>query len=488
MSSIPYNLCASIGSIEKAEFLQLSHAAVAQNVIRLHNICTMETTIVVLTKDSSLGKELSRSFPRDFKVKTAPPEAKSACIFLDTDTMGIGPIRELSERHVVITVTRMADTDPVIEATAAGAYEVLTWPLDRDKVSPMLQELAGCIDEMKSLLPLTVSSHAVTSAIVGRSPLILETCKRLARLSQVDTPVLLTGETGVGKEPIAEALAQLSSRFGKPFVVINCAAVPETLLESELFGFEKGSFTGAVAAKDGMLKIADGGTVFFDEIGELPLSLQGKLLRFLQSQTFYPLGSTKEVRVDVRVVSATNRDLHAMVEAGTFRQDLFHRLRVTSLYIPPLRERKGDILPLVQFFVERYRHIGSRPIKGVTEKFIERLLLYDWPGNIRELENTIRSAIAFCRTPYLTSLELRELGRVPLSGKKATISDPVAAAILPLVEEALARKDRNIYDKIRREVDRVVLDYVLSHSGDNQSEAARLLGINRLTLKKKLNQ
>lgn len=448
----------------------------------------METAIVVLSKDSSLVRELSRSFPPGLKVRTAVSGAKNACVILDIDTMGVALIRELGESHVVIAVTRIVDTDVVIEATSAGAYEVITWPLDRNKVSSMLQELAGCIDEMKSLVPLSVSSHAVTCAIVGRSPLILETCKRFARLAQVDTPVLLTGETGVGKELIAETIAQLSSRLGKPFVVINCAAVPETLLESELFGFEKGSFTGAVAAKEGMLKIADGGTVFFDEIGELPLSLQGKLLRFLQSQTFYPLGSTKEVRVDVRVISATNRDLHAMVEAGTFRQDLYHRLHVTSLYVPPLRERKEDILPLVQFFIEKYRHLGARPIRGVTEHFIERLLSHDWPGNIRELENTIRSAITFSRTPYLTSCELRELGRLPLSGKKTATSDPVAAAIVPFVEEALAKNERNIYDKIRREVDRVVLDCVLAHTKENQSEAARLLGINRLTLKKRLHQ
>ncbi len=441
-----------------------------------------------MTKDSSLSRELSHFFPRDFKVKTALPESRSACVFLDIDTMGIGPIRELSDRHVVIAVTRIVDTTLVIEATAAGAYEVLTWLLDRHKVSSMLQELAGRVDEMRNLLPLTVATHAATSAIVGRSPLILEVCKKLARLSQVDTPVLLTGETGVGKELIAETIAQFSSRFGKPFVVVNCAAVPETLLESQLFGFEKGSFTGAVAAKEGMLKIADGGTVFFDEIGELPLSLQGKLLRFLQSQTFYPLGSTKEVAVDVRVISATNRDLIAMVEAGTFRQDLYYRLHVASLHVPPLRERRQDILPLINFFFERYRHVATRPIKGITEKFVERLLSHEWPGNIRELENTIRSAITFNRMPYLTSRELRELGGPPLSERRTTNSDRVTAAIVPLVKEAFERKDKNIYDKIRREVDKAILDYVLSFAGENQSEAARLLGINRLTLKKKLNQ
>lgn len=174
-----------------------------------------------MTKDGSLSRELSRSFPRGLEVRTAVSETRNACVILDIDTMGIDLVRELGESHIVIAVTRMVDTDPVIEATTAGAYEVITWPLDRNKVSSMLQELVGCIDEMKSLVPLTISSHAVTCAIVGRSPLILETCKKFARLSQVDTPVLLTGETGVGKELIAETIAQLSSRFGKPFVVIR---------------------------------------------------------------------------------------------------------------------------------------------------------------------------------------------------------------------------------------------------------------------------
>ena len=175
----------------------------------------------------------------------------------------------------------------------------------------------------------------------------MDVCKKISRLAQVDTPVLVTGETGTGKELVAEAVAQLSSRFGKPFVVVNCAAVPETLLESELFGFEKGSFTGAVSAKEGILKIADEGCVFLDEVGELPLSLQAKLLRFLQTQTFYPLGSTKEVQVNVRVISATNRDLSVMVKEGKFREDLYHRLSVTKIHIPPLRERNEDIPPLL---------------------------------------------------------------------------------------------------------------------------------------------
>jgi transcriptional regulator with PAS, ATPase and Fis domain len=308
----------------------------------------------------------------------------------------------------------------------------------------------------------------------------------MARLSQVDAAVLITGETGTGKELIAESIAQLSSRFGKPFVVINCAAVPEQLLESELFGFERGSFTGAVAPKEGMFRIADTGTVFFDEVGELPLPLQGKLLRFLQTQTFYPLGSTKEVHVDVRVISATNRDLAAMVREGSFREDLYHRLSVSTIHIPPLRERKKDILPLVHFFINKYRHTAPRPTAGITREFLRRLIAYDWPGNIRELENVIRSSLALCRTSHLTSQELREFRDRASTVRKALPADSLSAGLVPFVKGLLERKEGNIYEKVIGEVDRVVLEYVFAQVKENQSEAARILGINRLTLRKKL--
>jgi transcriptional regulator with PAS, ATPase and Fis domain len=314
----------------------------------------------------------------------------------------------------------------------------------------------------------------------------MDVCKKLARLSQVDAPVLITGETGTGKELIAESIAQLSSRFGKPFVVVNCAAVPENLLESELFGFEKGSFTGAVASKEGMLKIADEGCVFFDEVGELPLPLQAKLLRFLQTQAFYPLGSTRELQVNVRVLSATNRNLASMVKQGTFREDLYHRLSVTTIHIPPLRERRKDILPLVQFFLNRYRHTAPQQIKGFTRQFLKRLVSHDWPGNIRELENTIRSALALTKTPYLTSHELRELGSHAVAAESADAAESLAPLVISSVKHALENKERNIYDKVHQEVDRALFSYVLTHARENQSEAARLLGISRLTLRKKL--
>ncbi|MBS1113345.1 MAG: Sigma 54 interacting domain protein [Nitrospirae bacterium] len=442
--------------------------------------------IVLQTKDASLKKEFADTLPKGTKFFDDIPEDEGAFIFFDIDTIKPGIIRDLGARHYVIAVTKQRHTGPIMEATSFGAYEVMRRPLRQEKVLELLKELQEFSAEISDSLPITTLPPTPTCAIVGDSPIIMDVCKKLARLSQVDAPVLITGETGTGKELIAESIAQLSTRFGKPFVVVNCAAVPENLLESELFGFEKGSFTGAVAPKEGMLKIANEGCVFFDEVGELPLPLQAKLLRFLQTQTFYPLGNIREVQVNVRVLSATNRRLDIMVKKGTFREDLYHRLRVTTIHIPPLRERKKDILPLVQFFLNRYKHTAPLQVRGVTRQFLKRLVAHDWPGNIRELENILRSALALTRTPYLTTYELRELGSYATAVESPETVESLALSVISYVKQAFEKKEKNIYDKIHQEVDRVLFSSMLTHVRENQSEAARLLGISRLTLRKKL--
>jgi two-component system nitrogen regulation response regulator GlnG len=442
--------------------------------------------VLLLTGDVTLRKELSDMLPRNMGLTSRASGAEGGFVFIDIDTAGVSAVRELSGQTFVIAITKQKRTGPVMEATTLGAYEVMLRPLRQDRVLKVLKELQDLGEEIRKPVVLTNPPPAPTCAIVGQSTLIMDVCKKVARLAQVEVPILITGETGTGKELIAESIAQLSSRFGRPFVVINCAAVPENLLESELFGFAKGAFTGAVAPKEGMLKVADGGCVFFDEIGELPLSLQGKLLRFLQTQTFYPIGSTREVQVDVRVISATNRDLSMMVREGKFREDLYHRLRVAVIHIPPLRERKSDLLPLIQFFFSRYRHAAQKPLKGTSEAFLAKLRSYDWPGNIRELENTIRSAIAVSKTPYLTTFELKDLGYHVTAKSETGFPESLSAALVPFLRGALEKKEKNLYEKILGEVDRTVLDYLLSYTRENQSETARILGINRLTLRKKL--
>ncbi len=444
--------------------------------------------IVLLTKDKDLHVEFAGVLPEGYKLSTGISGKNPAVVFVDVDSLKAGPVKELSDRNLVIAITVQKSTLPIMEAVAFGAYESIQRPFKANEVSGLLKELHEFTEELKQFHTIDVPPpSSSTSVIVGHSRAVTDVCKKLARLSQVDAPVIITGETGTGKELIAESIAQLSSRFGKPFVVINCAAIPENLLESELFGFEKGSFTGAVAPKEGILKIADGGCVFLDEVGEMPLSLQAKLLRFLQTQAFYPLGSTREVQVNVRVISATNKNLSSMVHEGKFREDLYHRLSVTTIHSPELRERKRDILLLVNFFVNRYSHTAPREIRGITKAFMKKLMSYDWPGNIRELENTIRSAIALSKTHYLTTFELKELH--PQGGKKKGLafSEHLSSAIIPFLREAVDQNQKGIYENIIREVDKAVLDYVLSHTRENQSEAARIIGINRLTLRKKLN-
>ena len=453
----------------------------------------MKTILLVSSNGKDLAKELSAVLPKGYKLAPAGPQktvvsAETACIVFDIDTVETHRIKEYSEQGFVLAITGQEKTGPVMEAATWGAYEIMRRPLKKEGIARILEELRSLRLEMDHAVVISKDTiaPAATCAIVGRSSLVMGLCEKVARIAQVEVPVLITGETGTGKELVAEAIAQLSSRFGKPFVVINAAAVPDTLLESELFGYERGAFTGAVASKEGMVRTADGGCVFFDEIGELPLQLQGKLLRFLQTQTFYPVGGTKEVQVNVRVISATNRDLAAMVREGKFREDLYHRLRVASIHVPPLRERKKDITPLVQCLFYRHAHTAQKPIKGVTKAFLDRLLAYDWPGNIRELENTLRSAIALCKTDYLTTHELKDLGTHGASSPTAGAGDAMAAALIPYVKNALDKREKNIYEKVHAEVDRHVFEYLLSRTRENQSETARLLGINRLTLRKKL--
>jgi DNA-binding NtrC family response regulator len=448
-------------------------------------------TVLLLSHDSALFSELASILPKNLKLIAAGETAginASPVIFFDIDSVDLQRIREYSRQGFVIAITGQERTGPVMEAATWGAYEIMGRPLRKDRIEGVLRELRDVRQEMADtmLISKDLIAPAATCVIVGRSTLVMSLCEKVARIAQVEVPVLVTGETGTGKELVAEAITQLSSRFGKPFVVINSAAVPETLLESELFGYEKGAFTGAFAPKEGMLKAGDGGCVFFDEIAELPPALQGKLLRFLQTQTFYPVGSTREVQVNVRVISATNRDLAAMVREGKFREDLYHRLRVAAIHVPPLRDRKKDIIPLVQCLFYRHAHTAQKPIKGVTRAFLDRLMEYDWPGNIRELENLLRSAIAVSKTDYLTTQDIRELGMHSTSRPGPDRLDALPQVLIPYIKDALDKKEKNLYEKVHAEVDRHLFQFVLSHTRENQSEAARLLGVNRLTLRKKL--
>jgi two-component system, NtrC family, response regulator HydG len=296
--------------------------------------------------------------------------------------------------------------------------------------------------------------------MVGDSEKLRDTYRRIARVAPTDSTVLITGESGTGKELVARAIHRNSARAARPFVAINCAAITDTLLESELFGHEKGAFTGAVALKKGKLEMAEGGTVFLDEIGELSSGLQAKLLRVLQEKAFERVGGTREVHVDFRLVAATNRDLVSAIEAGLFRRDLYYRLNVVSLSMPPLRERRDDIPLLAHAFLRRQSENAKREILGFSDEALACLTAYDWPGNVRELENAIEHAIVLGRDSFIRPDDLPDA-----VAESAAVSGSGAGAG-PL----------RFHDAVRRtKID--VIERALAQAGGHPNAAARLLGL-----------
>jgi DNA-binding NtrC family response regulator len=454
----------------------------------------MKDKVVLLTKDSRLIKELERIPLEDVELTTYSEIEKARAadvVFLDVDSLGIGGLSTLKSESFVIIVTAERGARYLIESMTFGAFDCLFRPLDRSKVLETMGRALGIKSEIKGRLiqfPGEVERSSVTCAIVGNSPILQEICKLIGQVGRVDVPVLITGESGTGKELVAESIWKVSTRWEKPFVVINCAAIPETLLEAELFGYEKGAFTGATSSRIGKFEEADGGIIFLDEIGDMSLSLQAKVLRVLQSGTFNRLGDNKEIKVDIRVIAATNKDLEDLVREGKFREDLYFRINVVRIHLPALRERKEDIPLLMECFTRRYSAQMGKEIKGATSKFLDKLMEYDWPGNIRELENTVRKAIAFAKTPYLTSYDLNL--KNPPSFTESKSSSSFAESLRSSVRSLLGsrRSNGNIYGQILKEAERILLEEALNASGWNRSKAARLLGINRLTLRRKLEE
>ncbi|MCL5126653.1 MAG: sigma-54 dependent transcriptional regulator, partial [Deltaproteobacteria bacterium] len=309
------------------------------------------------------------------------------------------------------------------------------------------------------------------SQIVGRSQKMRQVLETVAMVAPTEASVLILGESGTGKELIANALHQGSSRSDKRFIKINCAALPETLLESELFGHERGAFTGAVGRRPGRFELADGGTIFLDEIGEMTPSTQSKLLRVLQEREFEPLGSTKTVKVDIRVLSATNKDLIEEVKRGTFREDLFYRLNVVPIQLPPLRERKEDIPLLIEHFLKIYNEKNGRRLKGFHPRALDAMMRYSWPGNIRELENVVERAVILTRDEYVSLPEL-------------------PGSIAQAVGEPLPwRTHEGIHPGITiREVEKELILVTLEHNDGNRTRSAAELGITRRTLQNKLKE
>jgi DNA-binding NtrC family response regulator len=452
----------------------------------------MKGKVALLTKDTKLVKELERVLAEDFDFNTFDEIEKGQgadVVFLDVDSLGIGGLNRLRNQCFVIVVTAQRGARYLIESMTFGAFDCIFRPLDRSKVLEPLVRALGINSEIERKVikfPGEVEGTGVTCAIVGNSPMLQEVCKLIGQIGRVDVPVLITGESGTGKDLVAESIWKVSTRWEKPFVVINCAAIPETLLEAELFGYEKGAFTGAAASRAGKFEEADGGVVFLDEIGDMSLSLQSKVLRVLQNGTFNRLGDNKEIRSDTRIIAATNKDLEELIVEGKFREDLYYRINVVRIYLPALKERKEDIPLLMECFTRRYTSQIGKEVKGATNKFVEKLMEYDWPGNVRELENTMRKAIAFTKTIYLTSYDLSINNSVSRTEAKnpSVFTEPLRNSVRNLLNSK--KSNGNVYSQILKEAERILLEEALIASGWNRSKAARLLGINRLTLRRKL--
>jgi nitrogen regulation protein NR(I) len=401
----------------------------------------------------------------------------------------LGQLKRLHPRLPVIVMTGEGTTGTAIEATKRGAFEYQLKPFDPAEMLATIEKALEGARLMKGHLELGPEAVAQNAeAIVGRSAVMQQVYKAIGRVAQTDATVLIRGESGTGKELVARAIYQHSLRSRMPLLVVNCAAIPETLLESELFGYEPGAFTGAVSRRIGKFQQADGGTMFLDEIGDIPLGVQAKILRLLQETAFQRLGSNETIRVNVRVLCATNRNLEKGIAEGTFREDLYHRLDVVTIHVPPLRERRDDIPELIGYFLSRYsRELGiDKP--PVALDALERLRHYAWPGNVRELEHLIHRVLIFTRGYPIQSSDLspglREGGLAAGEG-----AFPEGQEWLRLVRTYLdSYRGSRAYEELLENLEKLLLTEALERCGGNQTHAARLLGVARPTLHAKLER
>ena len=452
-----------------------------------------KTSILLFSKDSELFGEIQTILKKIADIQMIEEfsnDLNPDISLIDVDTVGISLLSKLKDRSFVIILTREKGSRYMIESMTFGAFDCLPLPINKvtfnDSISKALQiedELEGEVINYSGV----VEGQGVACAIVGDSPMLQEVCKLIGQMGRVDVPILITGESGTGKDLVAESIWKVSTRWEEPFVTINCAAIPEPLLEAELFGYEKGAFTGANSMRIGKFEEANGGVIFLDEIGDMSLSLQAKILRVLQNGSIQKLGENKNIKVDIRVIAATNKSLERLVEAGKFREDLYFRINVVNLNLPPLKERKGDIPLLSECFTRRYSSQMGKEIKGVTGLFTKMLMEYHWPGNVRELENTIRKAIAFTKTPYLTTFDIDLNRNAP---QKNNFSHELLDNTLrDSVKELINSDDSvNIYKRLLKDTESIVLDEVMKATNGNRSKASRILGISRLTLLRKLKE
>ncbi|MGB5494786.1 MAG: PEP-CTERM-box response regulator transcription factor [Sedimenticolaceae bacterium] len=436
-------------------------------------------TLLVVEDDPGLQSQLKWSF-EDFDVEVAEnreeaiahlrrlePAVVTLDLGLPPDPGGVSEgfavleeILTLAPDTKVIVVTGHNDRTNALRAIAMGAYDFYEKPIDPELLSFTIKRASRLYQiEQENRRLQTVHGPSVLEGLIASSPEMLKVCRTVEKLAPTDVSTLILGESGTGKEVLVKALHKLSERHDKRLVAINCAAIPEALLESELFGYEKGAFTGAAKTTQGKIEVANGGILFLDEVGDLPQPLQAKLLRFLQERVIERIGGRSEIPVDVRVICATHRDLPEQIQAGEFREDLYYRINEATIRVPPLRERQGDSLLLARAFLERYATELKRPIKGLTPQAIEAIEAHDWPGNVRELENRIKRAV------------------IMADGTQISLED---------LELPVPNGDRDLdpfnLREVRENAESQAILRALARSDGNVSKTSDLLGITRPTL------
>jgi DNA-binding NtrC family response regulator len=369
----------------------------------------------------------------------------------------------------VIMVSAFGSIEAAVDAMKKGAYDFITKPFNADELLRVVKKALLESNKNKELLsPYFDDVHSFAPDLIGGTTAIKEILRTVQKVASTDSIVLVSGETGVGKELVARAIHLASPRRARPFVKVNCAAIPDSLLESDLFGYEKGAFTGAASNKPGRFEIAHGGTVFLDEIGEMPVNLQAKLLAVIQDRSFERVGGVKTIRVDIRIVAATNKDLQVACQNGLFRPDLFYRLNVVPLFIPPLRERREDIVPLADYFVKRLATKYKRMV-GISQEVLNAFVGYDWPGNVRELENVIERMFVLSEDAVLDP---------------ALLPGEIGSKAAPFVGSSFKSQS----EAVTRSAEKQMIMDALHTTAQNRTKAAKILGISRRTLQNRIKE
>jgi two-component system response regulator AtoC len=461
----------------------------------------MATKVLVVDDEANLRKVLSATLRREGYDVAVAADGEQALQLFDQGGVdvvvsdlvmprlgGFELMKHVLERAPevpVILITAHGTVDSAVTAIKAGAFDYVTKPFEQDELRRVIATAARTRELSRQNVVAGPADGGPTPArIVGSSEAIQEVYRVIEKVADTPSTVLITGESGTGKELVAQALHMGSSRRGKPLIKINCAAIPRELMESELFGYERGAFTGAVTSKPGRFELADGGTLFLDEIGEIPIEMQVKLLRALQESEFERVGGVKTIKVDVRLVAATNRDLLKEIAAGRFREDLYYRLAVVPVSLPPLRERRSDIPQLADFFREKYNKRLGKKITGLDPSAMAALQAHTWPGNIRELENLMERTILFADGPVIQLADLPEAVR----GGDARRATPTALPAVNAPSPAEAASMKDIVRGAAAALERDLISRALEETGGNVTQAARRLKISRKSLQNKMKE